>query len=228
MGLAAIGATSTGQWFTQEVGGFDRSPALAGETAFTASAALAAAIDEAGVARPQSTGTVGAQSGGIEETARPATSAAVGDGGKRSLAAIGRVAVAVAKASVARPQSTGAARTQRGSVGESTRPATSAAVGDGGKRSLAAVGRVAIAVAEAGVASPQSTRTVGAQSGGIGETARPATRPAVGNCIDGCFTAIGGIVVTIFETSRAALTLIVYTACATSTGRTDTTIRVTY
>ncbi len=113
-------------------------------------------------------------------------------------------------------------------LGKAARPATRAAVGDGGKRSLAAIGRVAVAVAKAGVASPQSTGTARAQSGGIGETARPATRAAVGDGIDGCFAAVSGIVVTIFESSRAALTLVVYAACATSTGRTDTTIRVTY
>ncbi len=165
---------------------------------------------------------------GLRPGATSTALATIGRGVERCFAAIGRVAVAVAKAGIARPQGTGTVRAQSGGIGEAARPATSAAVGDGGKRSLAAIGRVAVAIDEAGIARPQSTGTVGAQSGGIGEAARPATRAAVGNCIDGCFTAIGRVIVAIFEASRAALALIVYAACATSTGRTDTTIRVTY
>ena len=189
---------------------------------------VAIAVAKARVASPQSTGAAGAQSRGILERTRLATSAAVGDGGKRSLAAIGGVVVAVVKAGVASPQSTRTVGAHSGGILERTRLATRAAVGDGGQRSLAAVGGVAVAVAKAGVASPQSTGAARTQSRGIGESTRLPTRPAVGNCIDGGFTAIGRVVVAIFESSRAALTLVVYTACPASAGRTDTTIWVAY
>ena len=161
---------------------------------------------------------------GASNPARPAARDRVQSG----LATIGRVAIAVAKARVASPQSTGAAGAQSRGILERTRLATRAAVGDGGQRSLAAVGGVAVAVAKAGVASPQSTGAARTQSRGIGESTRLPTRPAVGNCIDGGFTAIGRVVVAIFESSRAALTLVVYTACPASAGRTDTTIWVAY
>ena len=112
---------------------------------------------------------------GASNPARPAARDRVQSG----LATIGRVAIAVAKARVASPQSTGAAGAQSRGILERTRLATRAAVGDGGKRSLAAIGGVVVAVVKAGVALPQSTRTVRAQSRGIGERTRLATSAAV-------------------------------------------------